>query len=115
MPRRTSLIKIKVYILKKFCILALFCFFLQTASSATTCTEYLSQIYSNAYSKNIKISSQKEFIEKYEQTVDQTFISSIVYGKGYFMQDNARKKKITYICTMKNDAQAQWGHVIPKL
>lgn len=93
-------------------ITILFC--LDSLAYATECTEYLSKNYSANYKSTIKVTSQKEYIEKYENYINNQFISSIIYGKGHFKQENKRKQKITYLCTLKDYNTITWGYILPK-
>ena len=81
--------------------------------SATQYTDYISKMYSKEYNKPVKIISKDEQIEKYEQKIGEQFVSSIVYGVGYMKMKGQKKKRITYICLLKNCHEIFWAHVIP--
>ena len=89
-------------------------FSFQNAVLASDCTEYLSKIYTQNYNSTITITSQKESLDKYENNINNQHISSIIYGKGYFKQENKRKQKITYLCTLKDYNTITWGYVLPR-
>ncbi len=100
--------------MKKIITILTFLFWIQGAAFATECTEYLSKNYSASYNTAVEINSQKEYIDKYENNINNQFISSIIYGKGYFKQENKRKQKITYLCTLKDYKTITWGYVLPR-
>lgn len=89
-------------------------FSFQNAVLASDCTEYLSKIYTQNYNSTITITSQKESLDKYENNINNQYISSIIYGKGYFKQEHKRKQKITYLCTLKDYNTITWGYVLPR-
>mgnify|MGYP000299582271 CR=1 FL=1 len=84
---------------KLISLLIILCSALQV--TASECTAYLCDIYSNAYNSKVKIVSKKKFIDKYEQKVGDYYISSIVYGYGYMK-------------LIGNDCKPVWGYVIPR-
>lgn len=92
----------------------IFLFCIQLAANSTECTEYLAKNYSATYKANVEVTSQKEYIDKYENKINEQFISSIIYGKGYFKQENKRKQKITYLCILKDDDTITWGYILPR-
>lgn len=82
---------------------------------ASVCPDYLSDLYSENYNENIEISPDKrERTDKYEDKINNEFISSVVYGKGYLKQKNRRRQKIMYFCTMKDSKTPVWGYVFPR-
>ena len=82
---------------------------------ASVCTDYLSGLYSENYKEKIEITPNKnEITDKYEDKINNEFISSVVYGKGYLKQKNRRRQKIMYFCTMKNSKTPVWGYVFPR-
>lgn len=82
---------------------------------ASVCTDYLSGLYSENYKEKIEITPDKnEITDKYEDKINNEFISSVVYGKGYLKQKNRRRQKIMYFCTMKDSKTPVWGYVFPR-
>ena len=82
---------------------------------ASVCTDYLSGLYSENYKEKIEITPNKnEITDKYEDKINNEFISSVVYGKGYLKQKNRRRQKIMYFCTMKDSKTPVWGYVFPR-
>lgn len=82
---------------------------------ASVCTDYLSDLYSENYKEKIEITPDKnEITDKYEDKINNEFISSVVYGKGYLKQKDRRRQKIMYFCTMKNSKTPVWGYVFPR-
>lgn len=53
------------------------------SANATESSKYLTELYTKEYKQPCHIISKQEFIDKYEQKVDNSFVSSIVYGYGY--------------------------------
>ncbi len=90
-----------------------FIFFNILSARASDCTDFLSQIYSENYHKNVKIISKREFCDKCEQKLGNEVVSSIVYGLADMKIKGQRKQKVTYICLIGNDCQPIWGYVIP--
>ncbi len=97
----------------KKAILFILAIFFYTTANASEYSDYISNIYSKEYNKTVKIVSKDEHIEKYEQKIGEQFISSIVYGVGYMKIKGQKKKRITYICLLKNCNEIFWAHVIP--
>ena len=88
---------------------------LQTTVLASECTDYLSALYSKNYNNTIKVTTDKtEFTDKYEDYINNEFISSIVYGKAYLKFPDKRRKKITYFCMMKDYKNITWGYILPR-
>lgn len=88
---------------------------LQTTAIAAVCTDYLSDLYSENYNEKIEITPDKnEITDKYEDKINNEFISSVVYGKGYLKQKDRRRQKIMYFCTMKDSKTPVWGYVFPR-
>lgn len=76
---------------------------IQISVSASECTEYLSNIYSKNYNTEVKITGYKtEYTDKYEDYINNQFISSIQYRRGYLKQPDKRRQKISYLCTLKD-------------
>ncbi len=80
----------------------------------TVCTEYLNDLYTKEYKKEVKVISKKEHIDKYEQKIGDKFISSVAYGVGYIKIKGQKKIKITYLCLMEDCTKPFWGYVIPR-
>ena len=84
-------------------------------ATAGECTEFLSQLYSGTYNAEIEITADKnETVDKYEDYVNNQYVASVIYGKGYFKQQGKRKQKIMYMCTMKDFQTPSWGYVLPR-
>lgn len=84
-------------------------------ANATCYSEYLEDLYSKEHNTKVKIVSKDEHIDKYEQKVGDSFISSIVYGVGYLKIPKCKKIRITYICLLEScDKPPIWGYVIPR-
>lgn len=100
--------------MQKFVIILMLLLF-PAGAFASVCTDYLSGLYSENYNENIEISPDKrERTDKYEDKINNEFISSVVYGKGYLKQKNRRRQKIMYFCTMKDSKTPVWGYVFPR-
>ena len=87
---------------------------LAPAANARECPEYLREMYSKAYREPVLITSKKEFEEKCESYIGNTFISSITRGSGHFKQNGKRKIKISYICLNENSQKILWGYVLER-
>lgn len=74
---------------------------------STVCTDYLA----GNYNPSAVITSQKEYIDKYEEMIGSNFISSIVYGKGYLKVPGSRKVKVSYLCQFADYKTPVWGYV----
>lgn len=75
---------------------------------ASECTAFLTSIYSSDYKQPVTIISKKEFTDKYEQHLNNQYISSVVYGNGYFALKGKKRIKINYICTFENYSKPFW-------
>ena len=98
----------------KFFLILVFASFLSLNANASECTDYLVNMYSKEYNAPIKFNSKKEHIDKYEQMLGTSFVSSIVYGVGYMKKPDSKKMRVTYVCAMENDQKPIWGYVIPR-
>ena len=94
--------------------LILIIFFLAVPVQATECTKYLVDLYSKEYGCPVKITSRKEFVDKYEQKIADYEVFSIVYGYGFMKRPKCKRMRITYITLMNNDCKPIWGYVIPR-
>ena len=94
-------------------LLLILILFSTLSANATCCSDYLTDLYSKEYNTKVKIVSKKEHIDKYEQKIGDYFVSSVVYGVGYMKIKGQKKKRITYICLLKNCREIFWAHVIP--
>lgn len=95
-----------------FCALLIL---LPTFASASECTDFLTELYTNVYNEKLTVSTAgNEFVDKYEDYINNQYISSIIYGKGYLKPADKRRKRITYICTAKDYKTMTWGYILPR-
>ena len=95
-----------------FCTLLIL---LPTFASASECTDFLTEFYTKSYNETITVfADRNESVDKYEDYINNQYISSIIYGKGYLKPADKRRKRITYICTAKDYKTMTWGYILPR-